>query len=185
MPGAPGSCLKAGREPGVPGTPLASARLDLEGIVAKHRHILPFTSRIVSKATGNLRPILNLPVILGSLPNTDRRESNPRPKSRQSNFAGDSPDEISSVHFASDGCRHAHSLWSRTSETDKHCSFTFVSNCFEQSARRGRFHRNRHVHRSHQPRIAFGRWLGMEIIKHSRGDLRFTGFSHYHGYSPR
>src|SRR6266566_5723623 len=79
MPGAPGSCLKAGREPGVPGTPLASARLDLEGIVAKHRHILPFTSRIVSKATGNLRPILNLTVILGSLPNTDRRGSNPGP----------------------------------------------------------------------------------------------------------
>jgi len=33
----------------------------------------------VSKATGNLRPILNLTVILGSLPNTDRRESNPGP----------------------------------------------------------------------------------------------------------
>ncbi len=47
--------------------------------LAKHRHILPFTSRIVSKATGNLRPILNLTVILGSLPNTDRRESNPGP----------------------------------------------------------------------------------------------------------
>src|SRR5439155_23301364 len=53
--------------------------LDLEGIVAKRRHILPFTSRIVSKATGNLRPILNLTVILSSLPNTDRRESNPGP----------------------------------------------------------------------------------------------------------
>ena len=79
MPGAPGSCLKAGREPGAPGTPRASARLDLECIVAKHSHILPFTSRIVSKATGNLRPILNLTVILGSLPNTDRRESNPGP----------------------------------------------------------------------------------------------------------
>src|SRR2546425_3268028 len=75
----PGSCLKAGREPGAPGTPRASARTGFGGIVAKHRHILPFTSRIVSKATGNLRPILNLTVILGSLPNTDRRESNPGP----------------------------------------------------------------------------------------------------------
>src|SRR3989441_2305523 len=170
MPGAPGSCLKAGREPGAQGTPRASARTGFGGIVAKHRHILPFTSRIVSKATGNLRPILNLTVILGSLANTDRRESNPGPSHGNQTLLEIPPDEISSVHFASDGCRHAHSLWSRTSETDKHCSFTFVSNCFEQSARRGRFHRNRHVHRSHQPRIAFGRWLGMEIIKHSRGD---------------
>jgi len=31
MPGAPGSCLKAGREPGVPGTPLASARTGFGG----------------------------------------------------------------------------------------------------------------------------------------------------------
>src|SRR5438874_13389382 len=53
--------------------------LDLECIVAKHRLILPFKSRFVSIATGNLRPILNLTVILGLLPNTDRRESNPGP----------------------------------------------------------------------------------------------------------
>jgi len=79
MPGAPGSCLKAGREPGYQALLEQVRELDLECIVAKHSHILPFTSRIVSKATGNLRPILNLTVILGSLPNTDRRESNPGP----------------------------------------------------------------------------------------------------------
>src|SRR3989454_12241798 len=79
MHGAPGSCLKAGRELAHQALLEQVRELDLEGIVAKHRHILPFTSRIVSKATGNLRPILNLTVILGSLPNTDRRESNPGP----------------------------------------------------------------------------------------------------------
>src|SRR5438046_9245042 len=86
MPGAPGSCLKAGRELAHQALLEQVRELDLEGIVAKHRHILPFTSRIVSKATGNLRPILNLTVILGSLPNTDRRASNPGPSHGHQNL---------------------------------------------------------------------------------------------------
>ena len=57
--------------------------LDLEGIVDKDSHA-PLTPRIVSKAPGKLRPTLNLTVILGSLPNADRRKSNPGREERRS-----------------------------------------------------------------------------------------------------
>jgi len=57
--------------------------LDLEGIVHKDSHA-PLTPRIVSKAPGKLRPTLNLTVILGSLPNADRRKSNPGREERRS-----------------------------------------------------------------------------------------------------
>ena len=95
-----------------------------------------------------LRPTLNLTVILGSLPNADRRRCNPGPNHGNQTLL-EIPHEVFSLWFPSVPCRCAVRLWGRTRKTDKHYSCTLIGHGFEQSTRHGRFHRNRHLHRSH------------------------------------